>query len=230
MRKPKTKRFVALARVSSREQEREGFSLDVQESALRGFADRAGGQIDRTTWDRVQVLLGEKVYRSYELTYSGGLMHCAHCGSAITGESKSKPTKHGEAEYVYYRCTMYNKPGHPRFRWSERNLDRARLGLFDQLLIKDEEASDYFTKLLREFVNGRQTDATEKINDLRRQVDAVRKQENELLNLRLLGEIESATFLAKKTELRESGGPPQPANRSLRSWNARGQRSGAEGF
>jgi site-specific DNA recombinase len=40
-----TKRFVALARVSSREQEREGFSLDVQESALKAYADRAGGQI-----------------------------------------------------------------------------------------------------------------------------------------------------------------------------------------
>ena len=39
------KRFVALARVSSREQEREGFSLDVQEQALRGYADRQQGEI-----------------------------------------------------------------------------------------------------------------------------------------------------------------------------------------
>ena len=39
------KRFVALARVSSREQEREGFSLEVQESALQAFAKRAGGEI-----------------------------------------------------------------------------------------------------------------------------------------------------------------------------------------
>src|ERR1700722_20300832 len=41
------KRFVALARVSSREQEREGFSLDVQEDALRQYADRTGGEIVR---------------------------------------------------------------------------------------------------------------------------------------------------------------------------------------
>lgn len=41
------KRFVALARVSSREQEREGFSLEVQESALEGFAKRSGGQITK---------------------------------------------------------------------------------------------------------------------------------------------------------------------------------------
>ena len=41
------KRYVALARVSSREQEREGFSLEVQESALQGFATRMGGTIEK---------------------------------------------------------------------------------------------------------------------------------------------------------------------------------------
>ncbi|MCC7334682.1 MAG: recombinase family protein [Pirellulaceae bacterium] len=39
------KRFVALARVSSREQEREGFSLEIQEDALKAYALREGGQI-----------------------------------------------------------------------------------------------------------------------------------------------------------------------------------------
>lgn len=39
------RRFVALARVSSREQEREGFSLDVQEDALREYAKRRDGEI-----------------------------------------------------------------------------------------------------------------------------------------------------------------------------------------
>ena len=34
------KSYVALARVSSREQEREGFSLEVQEAALQAFATR----------------------------------------------------------------------------------------------------------------------------------------------------------------------------------------------
>ncbi len=38
-----SKNFVALARVSSREQEREGFSLDVQEDALHKHAERDGG-------------------------------------------------------------------------------------------------------------------------------------------------------------------------------------------
>jgi len=41
------KQFVALARVSSREQEREGFSLDVQENALKGYAEKQGGTTAR---------------------------------------------------------------------------------------------------------------------------------------------------------------------------------------
>jgi DNA invertase Pin-like site-specific DNA recombinase len=41
------KLFVVLARVSSREQEREGFSLDVQESALKAYADKHGGTMLR---------------------------------------------------------------------------------------------------------------------------------------------------------------------------------------
>jgi DNA invertase Pin-like site-specific DNA recombinase len=44
--KPK-KRYVALARVSSREQEREGFSLDVQVDALSQYASRNNGEIVR---------------------------------------------------------------------------------------------------------------------------------------------------------------------------------------
>jgi DNA invertase Pin-like site-specific DNA recombinase len=39
------KKYVALARVSSREQEREGFSLDVQEDALKAYADQNDGTI-----------------------------------------------------------------------------------------------------------------------------------------------------------------------------------------
>jgi DNA invertase Pin-like site-specific DNA recombinase len=39
------KRYVAFARVSSREQEREGFSLDVQDEALHAWAKREGGEV-----------------------------------------------------------------------------------------------------------------------------------------------------------------------------------------
>src|SRR6266404_5379629 len=42
-----SKQYAALARVSSREQEREGFSLEVQEDALHRYAKGQGGSIVR---------------------------------------------------------------------------------------------------------------------------------------------------------------------------------------
>lgn len=39
------KKYVGFARVSSREQEQEGFSLDVQEQGIRAFAERSGGTV-----------------------------------------------------------------------------------------------------------------------------------------------------------------------------------------
>ncbi len=56
--------------------------------------------IDRHTFDRVQALLGVKIYKSNELTYGGELMTCGHCGRPITGESVVN--RHGKV-YVYYR-------------------------------------------------------------------------------------------------------------------------------
>jgi hypothetical protein len=42
------------------------------------------------------------------------MIRCAHCGSPITGETKTKKTKNGDKQYVYYRCTRYHLGDHPR--------------------------------------------------------------------------------------------------------------------
>ena len=159
--------------------------------------------IDRTTWDRVQALLGGKSYRAYELTYSGGLIRCGHCGNFITGESKTKQAKDGEREYVYYRCTHYNEPDHPRVRLSEAKLDKMMLGIFDSLRLKHDEVRDWFGSMLRKVVRIDQKDTSAKIGDLQRQVALLRKQHDELLNLRLMQEIDPDTWATKSTELRD---------------------------
>lgn len=46
--------------------------------------------VDAMTWKRVQVLLGESVYQSHEMTYASELIKCARCGPPITGEVKTK--------------------------------------------------------------------------------------------------------------------------------------------
>ena len=66
--------------------------------------------VDRQTFQRVQALLGEKVYVAHELLYAGELIFCGHCGRPITGEIVKK--KSGK-EYVYYRFARYTSPDHP---------------------------------------------------------------------------------------------------------------------
>ena len=41
------KRFIGFARVSSREQQREGFSLDIQEESFHAYAKRNNGNVDK---------------------------------------------------------------------------------------------------------------------------------------------------------------------------------------
>ena len=43
--------------------------------------------VDRPTFDRVQALLGERVYQSNDLLYAGGIIRCAHCGGQITART-----------------------------------------------------------------------------------------------------------------------------------------------
>lgn len=142
--------------------------------------------VDRATWDRVQVLLGNKVYRSHELTYAGDLITCGHCGHPITGERKFKKTKTGEREYVYYRCTRYNTAGHPRVRLQETELDRQVMALFESMRIDDEKVRDWFLKVLRARAKESQVESQEQTSKVQRLLTLARRQQDQLLNLRLM--------------------------------------------
>ncbi|MBL9089921.1 MAG: recombinase family protein [Planctomycetaceae bacterium] len=159
--------------------------------------------VDRSTFDRVQVLLGNKVYQSHELTYGGELVVCGHCGRPVTGERKIKSTKKGPKHYVYYRCARYNTPEHPRVRVQEADLDEQVLALFDRMRIKDDGLRDWFSKAIRAKNRSDQQSSKDRIADLNRQITGLREQEERLLNLRLLEEIDASTFARKSTEIRD---------------------------
>jgi len=159
--------------------------------------------IDRGTFDRVQALLGNKVYQSHELTYAGELIKCDHCGHPITGERKTKPTKNGPKDYIYYRCSRYNEPDHPRLRVNEADLERQVLALFERIRIKDQAVRDWFAQVLRAKNRSTMHDNKDRIAELNRQLTNLRDQEERLLNLRLLEEIDSSTYARKSMELRD---------------------------
>ncbi len=159
--------------------------------------------VDRATWDRVQFLLGQKIYRSHELTYASELIECGHCGCPVTGETKTKMTKSGEREYVYYRCTKYHKGDHPRIRLTEAEIDVQMLALFDKLRVEDDEFRHTFREELRKTTNWDLGKSSLDDDDLKKRHTEVIRLQGQLLNLRLLEEIDADTYAAKAQELRD---------------------------
>ena len=159
--------------------------------------------IDRDTWDRVQALLGGHVYQSHELTYSGDLIQCGHCGHPLTGERKVKRSSRGERVYLYYRCTYYNIAGHPRTRVTEADLDRQVLAIFDKMRIEDQSVRDWFREVLRCQTKDAQAESLAQRAELQRQESLLITQQDRLLNLRIDDQIDEATFARKNTELRD---------------------------
>ena len=159
--------------------------------------------IERRLWERVQALLGQKVYKQHQMTYASDLIECAHCGSPITGERKTKMTKSGERDYVYYRCTQYHKGDHPRIRLTERQLDSQMLAIFDSLRVEDDEFRDTFREQLRQATNWEFAQASEEDGALKNRHTEVVRLQAQLLNLRLLEEINADTYAEKARELRD---------------------------
>jgi site-specific DNA recombinase len=159
--------------------------------------------VDRATWDRVQFLLGQKIYQTHRLTYGSELIRCGHCGSPVTGECKTKRTKNGEKEYVYYRCAQYHRGNHPRIRMTEGEFDEQMLRLFDSLRVESDEFRDEFREGLRKSTNWDQESEIDRARKLHEELESVRQQQKRLLNHLLLEEIDPETFAEKNTELRD---------------------------
>ena len=164
------------------------------------YAGKHKPLVDRATFGRVQVLLGEKRYQNHDLTYAGSLITCGHCGAVITGETVTKK-KTGKA-YVYYRCSRYTSSGHPRIRLTEQQLDVQVLALFDRIRLPDD-LRHWFQQSLLAWSKQQRNETEETAKDLQRQIAQVKQSRDRLLNLRIMEEITTDTYAAKDTELRD---------------------------
>lgn len=147
--------------------------------------------------------MGDQNYHCHQLTYGGEFMRCGHCGKPVTGECKTKQTKSGPKDYVYYRCARYTAKGHPRIRVPEKKLDEQMLAIFDSMRIEDESVRDWFRAVLASQTKDDQAESKAKRVELQRQETLLVEQQDRLLNLRLGGEIDQDVFAKKSTDLRD---------------------------
>lgn len=159
--------------------------------------------IDLGTWQRVQTLLGGAVYQSHSMTYASERIVCGHCGHPITGERKTKRSKSGERQYVYYRCTYYNKGDHPRIRVTESELDRQVSEILGRIKIEDPAVCEWFRTILVSQTKDSQQDSQEQRVEVQRQISMTQTQQDKLVALRINDDVDQELFTRKQTELRE---------------------------
>jgi site-specific DNA recombinase len=105
-------------------------------------------------------------------------------------------------EYLYYRCSRYTSPGHPRIRLTEQALDVQVLALFDRIRLPDD-LRHWFQQSLLAWSKQQRSETEDTAKDLQRQVAQVKQRRDSLLNLRIMEEITADTYAAKDTELRD---------------------------
>jgi len=136
--------------------------------------------------------------------FSGGIIRCAYCGAAITGELIRRKLKGGGVrEHLYYRCANNNpEKNHPKVRWREEKLEEAIIEDLSTLSMPSKEVADWFRDSL--------TAAFANVDELHRRHTAMlakRKTElanmqDRLLNCYLGGVIEEEAFQAKNEALK----------------------------
>jgi site-specific DNA recombinase len=158
--------------------------------------------IDRETWDRVQIMLGNRSNAVLNFTYGGGLVHCGHCGGTVVGEQITK--KASGKQYRYFRCSQYVKAeGHPRDRATEAELDQRVLAMFDRLHVEDPEVREWFVKVLHAHTLEERLSAKAAVAEATRQLNAMIVQKERLIDMRMAGEIDADEFLERKTRMRD---------------------------
>lgn len=159
--------------------------------------------INKDTWDRVQVLLGQKIYRSHEMLYAGELVTCGHCGRPVSGEVKEKKTKDGLKRYTYYRCARYTAEGHPRLRIREESFEEQVLALFREMAAQSEPIKSWLVMVLRHRCRDADRATAQRITEMKRQLSRLSEQQDELLELRIASKIDDDRFGKKQAELLE---------------------------
>jgi len=169
------------------------------------FEGRYRRLIDRSIFDACQDVLHGRNRRTGtpEHPLAGGLLQCAYCGQAITGERIRRKLKCGGVrEHLYYRCAN-NHPGpdHPTVRWKAEALEQAIVEDLGKMRFEPETAA-WFRNELGDAI----TDLTA---HRRRQAIALAKRKSELatmqdrlLNAYLAGTVEEVVYKAKTNELR----------------------------
>lgn len=152
--------------------------------------DRAQRVLSRTNTPRPQ---------EYAFAYTG-ILRCGECGCSITAEHKVNRQGH---RYVYYHCTR-RKPGvHCSQKAIEvKDLESQVRSFLDSITIS-EGLKEWAIQRVIELNNEESAKDQTGFESLNRRLSACKREQTELVNLRLRGMLTDDEFLSKKKELED---------------------------
>jgi len=159
--------------------------------------------VDKRTWHRVEASFGDRRQKSHKLLFANGLVRCGYCDRPITGEKKTKNTKHGPKEYVYYRCCGYTAPSHPHHRFTEQQLEPQAQQILSTLGFPSSEWQEWAKSAATDYLRSTIGDMSADLKEIQRQRSLVPGLQDELLNMRLAKQLSHQQFEKKQLEIQE---------------------------
>ncbi|NLF29269.1 MAG: hypothetical protein GX591_00110 [Planctomycetes bacterium] len=161
--------------------------------------------IDRRLFNACQDVLHGRNRRTGnpDIVFSGGVLRCACCDFAMTGELiRRKLSSGGCNEHIYYRCGN-NHPGdgHPKVRWREPEVDAAIEKELAAIALPEAHARWFRESLEDGFSKIGVIQAEQKRVLAKRRTELTRMQDR-LLNGYLAGSIDEQMFQAKSLDLK----------------------------
>jgi site-specific DNA recombinase len=171
------------------------------------FPGRYRPIISRDIFDACQDVLRGRNRRLTRpnLPLAGGLIRCAHCGFAITGERIRRRLRGGTVnEHHYYRCgNNAPPPDHPTVRWKASDLEAAIAEDLASLRFDSPEIRDLVRRTLAEAFHDLAEHQRRQYALLAKRRAELANMQDRLLNAYLAGTIDEALHKSKSEELRQ---------------------------
>ncbi len=139
--------------------------------------------ISKDEFDRAQVILGnnsEIRFYGYDFPYKG-LVRCASCNGAITGEKHSKWVKRDQVErsYNYYRCTR------KKHRCKEKPVNEMKMEQEIDRIVSEVRFTPEFLQIIAQLLRVRdfQSQQSEPLANYKQEISATKRRISELEDL-----------------------------------------------
>ena len=161
--------------------------------------------ITRAMFDKCQEILKGKNRRTSvsDLPLSGGILRCAVCDSAMTGERIRRKLKGGgHREHIYYRCgNNESNPDHPAVRWKEEDVEKAIFDELKQMVIPDRHFRESFRRTLEVALSDSSEYQRQQDRQMKKRLSEIQSMKDRLLTAYLGSLIDEMTLQNKTTEL-----------------------------